>query len=748
MFNDLHLPRKEWREIALDNRYVSSFQAVYGRWRDTVPTSVPLMVTVALLVVVAFVTRFWGIGDKSIWLDEASSWQAAIKSFSDMMEWTAGDKHPPLYYAILRPWVAVFGETETVLRAPSAIASALTVITLGIVSWRIGGRWLGVASVALLVLNAVFLEYAQTAGMYAMMGLFSLGATIALASFISKPTLVRGAAYTFFGLCLVYTHYSGLLLIATQWMVLAIYSAERVWRGKQLFPLLTGEVAFIAIGMAFLPWLSRLREGFGTGVGHIPEPSWDGVASVTRAAVGFEGMGIVWLFVAIACLGLGLNGVRKRIRQPLVVCLCALALVPLAQLVISVLFTPIFDVRQVSPFIPGVVFLMALGVLEAGLIIGRFSGWPRRASNTLLTALVGGLIIVLMGGVIDWYRAPPIADWRQVAEDVRDEPTPIFLWKNYLAAPMGYYLGSSERLNLLTWPAMRSTANGFTPFPRSSQGDEAILILAHHRRNSLALTEALLSVSEEYFTITEPEKYRGGILSYRLHAASTAEYNVDVFNTYKASERWSSGANGNLITHHGRSYFTLGFSPDQDGDGSANESFSLHIEYRDSGPSKIVLGGFDSRDPQAKPVWLATEPILGTDTWRSIDIMIEADSQLTDRFFLTKDLVIRTLEARRYTLEGAKLSRNRDDEQRGWFLRTDGYLQTTKPSSCVQSNIPMDDGGKSIIVEVVFLEERGWTVLKLPERDNSRLVCIPGFKSQQVVRNISIAQVSALSGGG
>jgi uncharacterized membrane protein len=54
-------------------------------------------------------------------------WYAAELSVPDMVDWTATDKHPPLYYAVLHYTIALFGDSESVLRAPSAVAGALTV---------------------------------------------------------------------------------------------------------------------------------------------------------------------------------------------------------------------------------------------------------------------------------------------------------------------------------------------------------------------------------------------------------------------------------------------------------------------------------------------------------------------------------------------------------------------------------------------------------------------------------------------
>ena len=80
---------------------------------------VPALLAVGVL---ALAMRAWEMADKSIWLDEAWSWRAARLPLSSMVDWTAQDKHPPLYYGVLHYWTDAFGDGEAALRMPRSRA--------------------------------------------------------------------------------------------------------------------------------------------------------------------------------------------------------------------------------------------------------------------------------------------------------------------------------------------------------------------------------------------------------------------------------------------------------------------------------------------------------------------------------------------------------------------------------------------------------------------------------------------------
>ena len=127
------------------------------------------------VVFLAAVVRLVGLGTPSLWLDEAFSHLFATLPLPLAWEAMLVDAvHPPLYYLLLRPWLALAGESEFALRFPSAVAGVLTVALL----YRVGRVWLGERAAfwaaLLLALNPFHLWYSQEARMYALLALLSL----------------------------------------------------------------------------------------------------------------------------------------------------------------------------------------------------------------------------------------------------------------------------------------------------------------------------------------------------------------------------------------------------------------------------------------------------------------------------------------------------------------------------------------------------------------------------------------------
>lgn len=130
-----------------------------------------------LIGAVLYVLR---LGAAPLWYDEAvSQWMAELP-FARMIMATAGDTHPPLYYALLSIVQQYLGNSPFVLRLPSAFA-ALVVIYL---AWQIAGefklsRAAQIIGVGLLLIIPFQLWFAQEARMYTLFQACILGALLA-----------------------------------------------------------------------------------------------------------------------------------------------------------------------------------------------------------------------------------------------------------------------------------------------------------------------------------------------------------------------------------------------------------------------------------------------------------------------------------------------------------------------------------------------------------------------------------------
>ena len=65
----------------------------------------------ALVVALGVVLRLYHLTDRSIWFDEAFTWRMIQFPFGEMLRRSTLDNCPPLYYVLLKCWVACFGDS-------------------------------------------------------------------------------------------------------------------------------------------------------------------------------------------------------------------------------------------------------------------------------------------------------------------------------------------------------------------------------------------------------------------------------------------------------------------------------------------------------------------------------------------------------------------------------------------------------------------------------------------------------------
>jgi len=215
--------------------------------------------TLLLILIVAALLRLSLLGSKSLWFDESFSVSFARLAPQQMWQPNAvrPETHPPLYYHGLHYWMSYFGESEFMVRLPSALISLFNVALVYILGRRLGNHRTGILAAALLALSPLNLWYAQEARMYVFMTTILLLSAILLTwdSWLAMPALVAVLAV---GLYLDYTMLPLWLLLSAVWAVMWWH------RGHRLRPLLIWLVSSIAAWLFFLPWLANFYDVLDT----------------------------------------------------------------------------------------------------------------------------------------------------------------------------------------------------------------------------------------------------------------------------------------------------------------------------------------------------------------------------------------------------------------------------------------------------------------------------------------------------
>jgi len=131
-----------------------------------------------ILIIIGAAWRFYLIGDKTIWLDEAFSIWLADYSLIRIWFWLIQiDQHPPLYYSLLHYWQIVFGDLQGAVRSFSALCSTLALPYIYGATWRFLNRTTAIITLIILAFSPFHIRFAQEARMY---GLLTLCTAMAL----------------------------------------------------------------------------------------------------------------------------------------------------------------------------------------------------------------------------------------------------------------------------------------------------------------------------------------------------------------------------------------------------------------------------------------------------------------------------------------------------------------------------------------------------------------------------------------
>ena len=120
----------------------------------------------------AFVLRFYRIGEKSIWLDEAFSLWIARHPLWEGLGWLIRiDQHPPLYYGLLHVWTELFGELQGPVRMLSALLSTAAVPLFYSAARRLLDRTSAAIAAGILATSPFHVQFGQETRMYALLTL-------------------------------------------------------------------------------------------------------------------------------------------------------------------------------------------------------------------------------------------------------------------------------------------------------------------------------------------------------------------------------------------------------------------------------------------------------------------------------------------------------------------------------------------------------------------------------------------------
>ncbi|MDB5231299.1 MAG: hypothetical protein JWN76_2104 [Chitinophagaceae bacterium] len=214
------------------------------------------------ILLLALVLRLIYLNFQSLWLDELHTMNEASPriSWKELFAYLkCCDQHPPFAFIIERISFTLFGHNAFAARLPSALAGTASVGAMYLLAKEIGGRQLGLMAALICSLNPYNIEYSQEARDYIFAFLFSALSYCYFIRLIKLPSRKMAIQYGLFSALLVYSHYYGLFVLASQVFLAVIFLLQE--KGKErttLFKFFLISASIVTV--LYLPWIPYFIE--------------------------------------------------------------------------------------------------------------------------------------------------------------------------------------------------------------------------------------------------------------------------------------------------------------------------------------------------------------------------------------------------------------------------------------------------------------------------------------------------------
>ena len=388
-----------------------------------------LWIPLIALLLLAFFLRIFLLDGQSIWWDEGISLHLATTDLAGIFSDRLDNIHPPLYFILLKGWLALTGVSVFSARYLSVLAGFLQVAAIYALAARWFGRQTALVAAFLAAISAVSVIYAQEIRVYSLLPLAYL-ALLAITRELTRQEFpatrkegILWAALGVTGWIALHLHYVSLFAVGyvTLWAGLSFVRARRWQEFRRL--LLVQALVLIATLPWFLAAVSnwqaiRGEANAGTFVTDaVPlrfliAQVWTFHLTGLAGALSRPGVELVAGIAALLLfLLLLLRLYDGRTRRATAV-LLAHWLVPLSSALLVWLVRSFSHPRYVAMFVPGLILLAAFTILP-NIVKAK------PAAAAVFTRTAAALLLALLTGLSLWGLALYYFDDQVAKDDVR-----------------------------------------------------------------------------------------------------------------------------------------------------------------------------------------------------------------------------------------------------------------------------------------------------------------------------------------
>lgn len=393
------------------------------------------IITIGLAITLIFgiFLRFKGLTFQSYWLDElmSASFSNPANSFSYMFNQTISDVHPPLYQTILWSWYHIFGFNEFAGRALSAIIGSIGVFAVFLSGKEFFNKEVGLYAAIIAATNFFLIYYSQEVRSYSLLFLFSTISYVYLLKTIRDYSKKNFILYLLFTVSLVYTHYFGFFLVATQVFVFIFYFIKEKRNRKQLA--LLALITAIVLIVSLLPLIEHILANEAKKSFWIGRPRGDFILQYMGYYVQNAYLqGVFLLTILFSLIYLFQKSQNKNYKTIIVVLLLWILIGYMLPYIRSIISTPLLTPRNTIMVIPALILLISYGIYLL--------------KDTALKIITIGTIVFLsiyQLNYTDYYDNVDKQQWREVLFEVSKSKKPIPSYDF-----IGYYPVYRTMLNL------------------------------------------------------------------------------------------------------------------------------------------------------------------------------------------------------------------------------------------------------------------------------------------------------------
>ena len=206
-----------------------------------------------IIVIIALGLRLYRLDFQSLWVDEIASMNGADpdSSWAMVVDYSISDQ-PPAFFLLLHAWFKVFPFNDVTGRLLSVLLGIAGIFIMYFLGKEVKDGKTGLTAAAITSFSYIHILFSQDIRFYTLVFLASALSYLFFIKAVKGNRPVHFVMYSLFTALLLYTHYFGLVVLATQAIVFCLLIIFYPFNRKFIFSAITSALAAVVM---ITPWI-------------------------------------------------------------------------------------------------------------------------------------------------------------------------------------------------------------------------------------------------------------------------------------------------------------------------------------------------------------------------------------------------------------------------------------------------------------------------------------------------------------